>query len=153
MVTCNSLPPPWTAAHQAPLSAGLPRQEDWSELPFPSPGDLPNSGIELVSPALAGAFFTAELPGKPFEIICSIKIFGASLVAQNSLVVKNLPAMWETEIQSLGWENLLKKGMTTYSSILAWRIPWTEEPGGLQSMGSQRVRHKLISYPWLRLCF
>ena len=50
----------------------------------------------------------------------------ASLVAQ---MVKNMPAMWEIWVQSLGWENLLEKGMATYSSILTWRIPWTEEPG------------------------
>ena len=55
--------------------------------------------------------------------------------------VKNLPAMWETRLQSLGWEDPLEKEMETYSSILAWEIPWTEEPGGLQSMGSQRVGH------------
>ena len=48
--------------------------------------------------------------------------------------VKNLPAMWETWILSLGQEDPLEKGMATHSSILAWRIPWTEEPGGLQSM-------------------
>ena len=62
----------------------------------------------------------------------------ASLVAQ---LVKSLPEMQEARIQSLGWEDPLEKGMATYSSILAWRIPWTEEPGELQSMGSQRVRH------------
>ena len=56
-------------------------------------------------------------------------------------MVKNLPVMLETQVQSLGWEDPLQKGMATHSSILAWRIPWTEEPGGLQSMGSQRVRH------------
>ena len=55
--------------------------------------------------------------------------------------VKNLPAMQETRVQSLGQENPLKKGMATHSCILAWRIPWTEEFGGLQSMRSQRVRH------------
>ena len=54
--------------------------------------------------------------------------------------VKNLPAMWETQVQSLGQEDPLEKGMATHSSIVAWRIPWTEEPGGLQSTGSQRVR-------------
>ena len=54
-------------------------------------------------------------------------------------MVKNLPAMWETRVQSLDQEDLLEKGMATLSSILAWRIPWTEEPGRLQSMGSQRV--------------
>ena len=51
--------------HQAPLSMGFPRQESWSELPFPSPGDLPNPGIEPGSPALSGSFFTTEPPGKP----------------------------------------------------------------------------------------
>ena len=58
--------------------------------------------------------------------------------------VKNLPAMQEpqeTRVPSLGGEDPLEKGMATHSSILAWRIPWTEEPGGVQSMGSQRVRH------------
>ena len=55
--------------------------------------------------------------------------------------VKNLSAMQETWVSSLGWEDPLEKGMATHSSILAWRIPWTEESGGLQSMGSQRVRH------------
>ena len=58
------------------------------------------------------------------------------MVAQ---VVKNLPAMQETQVQSLGQEDPLEKGMVTHSSILAWEIPWTEETGGLQSMGSQRV--------------
>ena len=55
--------------------------------------------------------------------------------------VKNLPAMWETWIRSLGQEDPLEKGMATDSNILAWRMPWTEESGGLQSKGSQRVRH------------
>jgi len=56
-------------------------------------------------------------------------------------IVKNLPAMKETQVQSLVQEDPLEKGMATHSSILAWRIPWTDEPGGLQSMGSQRVGH------------
>ena len=55
--------------------------------------------------------------------------------------LKHLPAMWEIWVQSLGWEDPLEKEMATHSSILAWRIPWTEEPGGLQSMGLLRVRH------------
>ena len=62
----------------------------------------------------------------------------ASLVAQT---VENLSAVPETWIQSLGWKDALEKGMAAHSSILAWRIPWTEEPGGLQSLGSQRVGH------------
>ena len=56
-------------------------------------------------------------------------------------MVKNLPAVWETRIQPLNQEDALERGMATHSSILAWRIPWTEEPGGLQSVESQRVRH------------
>ena len=63
---------------------------------------------------------------------------GASLVAQS---LKNLPAVQETWVQSLGWEDPLEKEMATYSSILAWKIPQTEEPGRLQSMGSQRIGH------------
>ena len=54
-------------------------------------------------------------------------------------LVKNLPAMQETQVRSLGWEDPLEKGTVTHSSILAWRIPWTEEPGRLQNMESQRV--------------
>ena len=56
-------------------------------------------------------------------------------------MVENLSAKQETQVESLGWEDALEKGMATHSSILAWRIPWTEEPGRLLSMGSQRVRH------------
>ena len=60
------------------------------------------------------------------------------MVAQ---MVKNPPAMQETWVQSLGWEDLLEEGMATHSCILAWESPWTEVPSGLQSMGSQRVGH------------
>ena len=56
-------------------------------------------------------------------------------------MVKNLPAMWKTRVEPLHGEDPLEKGMATYSSILAWEIPWTEKPGGLQSMGSRRVRY------------
>ena len=62
----------------------------------------------------------------------------ASLVAQR---LKHLPAMQETRVRSLGQEDPLEKEMAIHSSILAWRVPWTEEPGGLQPTGSQRVRH------------
>ena len=71
-------------------------------------------------------------------ILSTTTVFRAALVAQ---MAKNLPAMQETQVQSLGWKDPLEKGMTTHSSILAWRIPWTEEPSGLQSMGLQRVGH------------
>ena len=63
---------------------------------------------------------------------------GASLVAQMG---KNLPTVQETRVRSLGWEDALEEEMATHSSTLAWRIPWTEEPGGLQSTGSQTVGH------------
>ena len=67
-----------------------------------------------------------------------------SVISRTSLVaqtVKRLPTMRETRFQSLGGEDPLEKEMATHSSILAWKIPWMEEPGSLQSMGSQRVRH------------
>ena len=60
-------------------------------------------------------------------------------------MVTNLPAMQETWVQSLIWEDPLEKGMSTHSRILAWRIPWTEEPSRLQSMRSQRVRQDLVT--------
>ena len=60
-------------------------------------------------------------------------------------MVKNLPAVQETWVLSLAWEDPLEKGTATHSNILAWRIPWTEEPGGLQSMGSQGVRQDLAA--------
>ena len=72
----------------------------------------------------------------PIVNVCECK-FGASLVAQT---VKNLPAMQETQVQSLGGEDPLEEGIATRSSILAWRIPWTEEPGRLQFTGSKKSR-------------
>ena len=162
--------------------------------------DLPEPGIEHMSPALAGRFPTTGTSGKPpymffneillstyyvsrpvlsiegkrwtkqnsqeqpwenefvdmclkrMKVIvnCTIRPGGfwelgnafyldeSSLVAQ---MVKHLPAMRKTRVRSLGWEDLLEKEMATHSSTLAWRIPWMEEPGRLQSMGSQRVGH------------
>ena len=73
-----------------------------------------------------------------FALYIMMLLRWASLVAQ---LVKNLPAMWEIWVQSLGWEDRLEKGKATHSSILAWKIPWMEEPGRLQSVGSQRVEH------------
>ena len=70
--------------------------------------------------------------------IITLKVKETSLVAQK---VKRLPTMRETRVRSLGWEDPLEKEMTTHSSILAWKMPWTEEPGRLQSMGLQRVGH------------
>ena len=65
-------------------------------------------------------------------LLISLRVFSAPLVAE---MVRNLPAMQETQAQSLGREGPLEKGMATHSSVLVWRIPWVEEPGGLQSMG------------------
>ena len=73
-----------------------------------------------------------------------------SLVAQ---MVKRLPTMWETQVQSRSWEDLLEKEMATHSSTLAWRIPWTEEPGRLQSTGSQRLGHDTATSLWLSFHF
>ena len=89
-----------------------------------------NAGDSCLIPGLGRC--TGEGIGYPLQYSW------ASPVAQT---VKNLPAMWETWVQSLGWEDPLEEGMATHSSILAWRIQWTEEPGGLQSMRLQRVRH------------
>ena len=71
-----------------------------------------------------------------------LELTRTSLVAQ---IVKHLPTTWETQVQSLGWEDLLEKEMATHSSILAWKIPWTEEAVRLQSMGSRRVRQDSVT--------
>ena len=73
-----------------------------------------------------------------FQLLLVSSELGASLVAH---MVKNLPTIQETQVRSLGWEDPLEKGMATHSSIPAWKIPWTDEPGGLQSMRLQRVGH------------
>ena len=111
----------WTVAHQAPLSMEFSRLEYWNEFPCPPPEDLPDPGIEptsLTSPALAGKFFITSATWKASK--------RASLVAQT---VQNLPAMQETQVRSLSWEDPLEKEIATHSSILAWRTLWTEEPG------------------------
>ena len=93
------------------------------------PGSIPGSG---------------RSPGK--GIGYPLQYSWASLVQ----MVKNLHAMWETWIRSPGWEDPLEKGKATHSSILDWRIPWTEEPGRLQPMGSQRVRHNWPTFTFIR---
>ena len=77
-----------------------------------------------------------QIPGEGIDY--TLQYSWASLVAQ---MVKNLPAMQETWVQSLGWKDLLEEGMATHSNILSWRIPGSEEPGGLLSMGLHRVGH------------
>ena len=98
----------------------------------------------MVSPSLAspGSTQGSQGPGiTPGHLLIDVPLHScreASLVTQ---MVKNPLAMQETRVRSLGWEDPLEKGMATHSSILAWEILCTEEPGGLQSMGSQRVEH------------
>ena len=72
-----------------------------------------------------------------------MKVFSqlAAIWMNINKIIKNLPVMWETRVWSLGQEDTLEKEMATHSSILAWKIPWTEESGGLQSMGVQRIGH------------
>ena len=99
------------------------------------PGHFPpgGRGEKTVEQERRAGAWSAELPC--FWVLPDLQ---ASLVAQT---VNNLPVVQETGVQSLGQEDRLEKEMATQSSILAWRIPWTEEPGGLQSTGSKRVRH------------
>ena len=144
MLSCVQLfATPWTVAHQVPLSMEFSRQEYWNGLPIPSLGDLPNTEIEpasLASPVLAGRVFTT---GTTWEVSIGTanrqtSLQRASLLTQ---MLKNLPAGQKTWFPSPGQEDPLEKEMATHSSILAWKIPWTEEPGGLQSMGLLRVGH------------
>ena len=100
-------------------------------------------GIRLMEPHIHAYYYIVyynylQLHSYMWLIMHKYIIQWSSLVAQT---VKNLPAMQEAQVWSLGRENPLEKGMATHYTILAWKIPWTEEPGGLQSMGLQRVRH------------
>ena len=102
-----------------------------------------SQGIGSNSPVVIPTIFRfsateALLSHRSYWVLQPPSIHWASLVAQT---VKRLPTMRETQVRSLGWEDPLEKGMATHSSTLAWRIPWTEEPGRLQSMGWQRVGH------------
>ena len=84
----------------------------------------------------------AKLPLSLRCLSCLIKSFLTDIMGSPvALMVKNLPVMQENRVRSLGWEDFLEKEIATHSSILAWRIPWTREFGGLQSMGLQRVGH------------
>ena len=102
---------------------------------FSRPRDQTRS---LASPALVGSFFTTAAPWEALMCRGHAHFGRASLVAQT---VKSLSAVWEIRLRSLGREDPLEKEMAPHSSVLAWQSPWTEERGGLQSLGSQRVRH------------
>ena len=95
---------------------------------------MPQPGIEPMPPALEGRILTTGPPGKSQKNMHSSRL-------PRWLNVNNLPAVWETQVRSLGWENPLEKEMATHSSILGWETPWTGESGGLQPMGLQKVRH------------
>ena len=120
---------PWTVACLAPLSMGFPRQEYWSGLPFTTPGDLPDPGIEPSSLILLHW---------QVDSLSLASLGLTSLVAQK--VIESAYSAGDPGSIS-GWEDPLEKEMAIQSNTLAWKIPWTEEPGRLQSMGSQRVRH------------
>ena len=145
----------WAVVRQTSLSMGFSRQDYWSGLPYSLPWDLPDPGIKIVSsatPSMQVGSLPLSHQGNLYIQWNSSKTetesqiqktnqwlpLGASLVVQ---LVKNFPAMQENWVQCLTWEDLLEKKMAPHSSILAWRIPWTEKSGGLQSMGSQRVGH------------
>ena len=95
---------------------GFSRQEYWSGVPLPSPSLNPSLSLKMMLIYFGHIYIVAQM-------------------------VKHLTTMWETQVRSLGWEDPLEKEMATHSNILAWKIPWTEEHGRLQSMGSQRVGH------------
>ena len=122
---------------------GSPRILEWVAYPFSRGSSRPRNQTRVS--CIAGGFFTLEPPGKKPPWLCERTEHSGdpgwgchrvSLVAQ---WVKSRPAMWESRVRSLGWEDPLEKEMATHSNILAWRIPWTEEPGGLQSMRSQGI--------------
>ena len=121
---------PLTVQHH-PLSMGFPRQEYWCGLPFLSPGDLPDPGIQASSPALAGEFFTTEPPGKP-----------AVAPRKQQIQPSAIEVTWSQDFGD-GWSAVFPDLSLIFSfcSVLAWRIPGAGEPGGLPSMGSHRVRH------------
>ena len=106
-------------------------------------GTFPSIGWVRSPPAGYAGVTALHVWNKTWEVCFSLNFYisifyWASLVAQ---MVKNPPAIWDTWVRSLSWEDLLEKGMPTHSSIPAWRIPWTEEPGVLQPTGLQRIRH------------
>ena len=139
----------WTVACQAPLSMGFSRQEYWSRLPFSSPGDFPNSGIKPKSPALQADYLPSEPPEKPTQKKWTQYTRNSH---QPDWQIKQVPCLPSTHFCwcwcffcSCLFYAPLEKVMATLSSILAWRIPWTEEPGRLQFMESQRVRHDWVT--------
>ena len=104
--------------------------------------------IALQAPLSMGKLYLSKAKSRTWLSDWTESWFWASLVAQ---MVKNTPAMCKTWVQSLAWIWRREKEMATHSNILAWRIPWTEELGGLQSTGSQRVRHDRATFTFSKL--
>ena len=144
---CTTLCNPMDVTRQAPLSVGFSRQEYWSKLTFPPPGDLPNPGIKSASPALAGGFFTTKPPGKPLNakyFVLNQNLMKISIPLTRVRFWFFPPSVFPVFLCLIPLaflSFLIVLFSKTHSSILAWRIPRTEEPGGLQSMGLQRVGH------------
>ena len=159
---------PWTLARQAPLSTGFsrpkigvgchfllqifltqgsnPRLLHWQagSLPLSHQGSPLKGWINWLITFSRACNKPNQLKNKFLNKALWIVIPTKSVGMENPLMahrLKYLPPMWETQVWSLGREDPLEKEMVTHSSILAWRIPWTEKPGRLQSMGSQRVGH------------
>ena len=145
---------PWTVAHQAPPSMGFSRQEYWSGVPSPSLFKC-TWNTRLTMYWIIRASLVAQR--ERIHLSCR-RPWCDSWVGKICWRRDRLPTPVflgfpggsdgkasthnaETWAQSLGWEDPLEEGMATHSSILSWKIPWTEEPGGLQSMGLQRVGH------------
>ena len=146
----ESFATPWTVAHQAPLSMGFPRQEYWSGLPFPTPGDLPNPGIEPTSTELASGFITAEAPGKPLCIIRSQKMFIRT--SEWKLFDKSLLmlSLIHTSIQQVV---LLRIYFVSYYEIFSQIHSWEVKDRGLEATGnfSNTQHHVMQGSPISRI--
>ena len=151
---CPTLCGPIDGSPPGSPSLGFSRQEHWSGLPFPSPMHESEKwkwsrSVMSDSSRPHGLQPTRlrrpwDFPGKRTRVGCHRLLTSkwAFLVAQT---VKNPPVMQETQFQSPGWKDPLEKGITTHPSVFAWRIPWTEEAGGLQFMGSQKIGHNWVN--------
>ena len=125
---------PWTLTHQAPSSMGFSRQEYWSGLPFPSPGDLPNPGIKLRSPALQADASTSEPLGKPCYYCCYwVTSVVSDSVRPHRQKPTRLPRPWDSPARTLGWVAI------SFSSAWKWKVKvnsfsrvWLLRPHGLQ---------------------
>ena len=137
---------PCSTAHQAPLSMGFSRQEYWSGLPFPFPGDLPNPGFAPASPVWAGGFFTTEPPEKPNYTYCGFnkKLIYIRMEGRNEMVWIKIYIFWKCWKKVLKWERVtyLDTGTEAYTGMVTWLpgtvgISWgstVQEPGFLSGL-------------------